>query len=223
MNIHNINIEVVDLEQCQLFVFVAVTDRISEIVNVDFGNAMPVMLRRLTSNNSYEPPWKELIELKYSHTNNWEDCNELNEGPLEVIMKLGIKSKIVQMRKSKPGKKGGLKIFFNKNAVDREETLLNILTQNEIFCEPVKEIKEANIYCVLCVTTRVVEIIGEDQYEEVLKNKLGIICLQRQGQSNLPIEKPNDIEAQFAVFKYSDLENWSNCDNEGALNVLKNS
>jgi len=222
MKSQNVEVEVVnELEQCQFFVFVAVTSRITEIVNVDFGSAIPIMLRRLSSNDNIESPWKELIELKYSHVENWEDCIEFNRKTIEDIMKFsGTKRKTLK-KNFQEKKIGGLKIYFNKNAEDIQGTLLQMLDQNEIACERVQELKDANFYCVVCVVPRVREIIGDTDFEEILANKLGIVSLQREGKSNLPIEKPDGVEKEFLVIRYSDTEYWVDCDNEKALSILK--
>jgi len=86
---NDINIDIVtDLDQCQFFIFVAIVERINEIVDVNIGSSVPIMLRRKTCNNPYVSPWENLIEIKFSNKINWSDCDAMNIDSFEKLKQL---------------------------------------------------------------------------------------------------------------------------------------
>jgi len=52
---------------------------------------------------------------------------------------------------------------------------------------------------VVCITGRVVEIIGNEDFESIVDNNLGLICLQRKGNNNR-IEKTCNFKRMFLSF-----------------------
>jgi len=72
---------------------------------------------------------------------------------------------------------------------------------------------------VVCITGRVVEIIGNEDFESIVDNNLGLICLQRKGNNNR-IEKPAILKGCFCLFEYSSVDLWRNCDNEDAIKIF---